>query len=731
MVFSYSFFLSLLLTELFCPIAFNQIFLCLHFALIRSVNLKNLFLIIWGILLSINIFAQAQITRPAFTKSIIDFGAVPNDGKDDTWAFIKAGKYFNNLWDINGVPLAQGNQNFSFTKYSGKLVIPSGVYLVGKQVSIPAAGLNTTYGAVFGYPKANGPIRFAPGWAYKAGLELISINEVDQFSIIGMGKTTPVIKYNDGLAIGYFNSNGQPVWFPASAYGLNYGVTIGSFLEAKNCKNIFIENIAVDGNNTPTLDGGKTMYNGGWVSDLIQRGATGAYFLNTKNVTLNKLNIHHMTLDGILFQDFYKDTLLYPKQAFSNLLITDTKCDYNRRQGFSWVGGRKVTVKNSSFNHTGTTASGIAAGNPGAGVDIEPEADGTTLLLCVDGTFTNCQFINNKGCALVNDETAGRSKNMLFSNCTFWDVEGYSVWVKGRSFTFKNCKIWGGFVFGNNGEVAGEETRFYNCDFADEEMPGKKGIYNTDFALIESWQYAKRLLFSNCSFRTIHPKQRLAAIYSKSKEEVDFTVFSFCKFSVNYGNENDLLFGCVFDGNTSFNNIGKQVGIMSMNGIIFKGSNDAKKPYTFNLQGNTILKPANTNGPQLTQFVIGRSSTGNLNLGYLNFMVGAQSCLFSHWDQTIDIGKNASFINKGQLAMLNGNINLEGKFKLEAGSHTAFFNPVNFNSSTGQAPELSYNNASHFDVNESWKKNLDGLGKGQPISNMKFSKKIKLSKVNQ
>jgi hypothetical protein len=146
------------------------------------------------------------------------------------------------------------------------------------------------------------------------------------------------------LAIGYFNSNGQPVWFPASAYGLNYGVTIGSFLEAKNCKNIFIENIAVDGNNTPTLDGGKTMYNGGWVSDLIQRGATGAYFLNTKNVTLNKLNIHHMTLDGILFQDFYKDTLLYPKQAFSNLLITDTKCDYNRRQGFSWVGGRKVNV---------------------------------------------------------------------------------------------------------------------------------------------------------------------------------------------------------------------------------------------------------------------------------------------------------------------------------------------------------------------------------------------------
>jgi len=38
-------------------------------------------------------------------------------------------------------------------------------------------------------------------------------------------------------------------------------------------------------------------------------------------------------------------------------------------------------------------------------------------------------------------------------------------------------------------------------------------------------------------------------------------------------------------------------------------------------------------------------------------------------------------------------------------------------------------NSSTFGVKESGIKNLDGLGKGQPISNMKFSKKIKLSKV--
>ncbi len=675
-------------------------------------------------------FAQAVISRPAFAKSILDFGAIPNDGKDDTWAFIKAGKYFNNLWDINGVPLTKGTQNFRTTQYSGKLVIPSGTYLAGKQIDIPPNGLNTTYGAVFGYPAANEAITYPPGWAHKAGLELISITGVDEFMIIGMGKTMPVIKYNDGLVVGYFNSKGEPVWFPASEYQQNYGLSVGSFLDAKNCKNISVENIAIDGNNTPISAGGKTFYNGGWDLELIQKGAIGTSFLNTQNVTLKKLDIHHMTLDGVLFQDFYKDTLAYKNQPLSNLYISDIKCDYNRRQGFSWCGGRKLTVMNSTFNHTGTTTSGIAGGNPAAGLDIEPEADGISLLLCVDGTFTNCEFINNKGCGLVNDGTAGRSKNVQFINSIFHDVEGYSVMVKGRSFVFKNCKIWGGFLSGNDGEVAGEETKFYNCDFADEELPQKKGIYNTDFALIESWQYSKRLFFSNCTFRTIHEKQRLAAIFTKATKEADFTVFENCKFDVTYGNENDVMFGCVFDGNTSIINKGKNVEIISMSGMIFKGSKDQKKPFTFNLQGNTILSPANSNGLQLPQFVIGRSNTGNLNLGYLNFIIGAQSCLFGYWDQTIDIGKNATFINNGQLAMLSGNINLDGKFKLEDGSHTAFFNPVNFNNSAEPEAELSYKNGSQFGVKEAWIKSLDGLGKGQHISNMNFSNKIKVSKLN-
>ncbi|MEO7266078.1 MAG: right-handed parallel beta-helix repeat-containing protein [Ferruginibacter sp.] len=689
--------------------------------------MKNLFLILFIFIFTHENYSQAIINKPAFSKSIIDFGAIPNDGKDDTWAFIKAGKYFSNEWDINGVPLKKGRVNLSYVTHSGKLVINPGEYQVGRQITVPSGGLNTTYGKVFGYPAATAPLSFDAGNAFKAGLEIISLQDVDQFMITGMGSTAPVIKYNNGLVIGYFNNKGEPMWFPASAYDGKYCVNIGNFLSVINCKNISVENLSVDGNNIPSVSGGKTVYNGGWASDLIQMGASGLYLLNTKNVSLTKLNIHHMTLDGIVFQDYYKDTITHPGQPLSNLLISDTKCDYNRRQGFSWVGGRKVSVINSSFNHTGTTVNGIASGNPGAGVDIEPEADGINLLYCIDGIFANCEFINNRGCALVNDESALRSRNMKFFDCIFHDVDGYSVWVKGRSFIFKNCKIWGGFVYGNNGEVPGEETRFYNCDFADEEMPGKKGIYNAGYALIESWQSACRLFFADCTFRTLHDKQRLAAIYTRDTAENKFSVFSNCSFTASNGNAINVLFGCIFDGNTSIIKRGKQVETFLLNGLIFKGSSNAGKSYNFNLDGNIMFQMANSNGPGLTQFIIGRSSTGKQNLGYLKFTIGPQSCVYGYWNQTIDIGKNSTFINKGQLAILSGNINLEGKLNLEAGSHSAFFHPINFNSGNKTA-QINYQNSSSFGIGETWKKGLEGLGGGLPLSAHKINTGIKLTK---
>lgn len=689
----------------------------------------KLFLFTVTFFVSLRAAPQAVITKMPFVKTIGDFGAVPNDSKDDSWAFIKAGKYFSNLWDINGVPLQKGKINFSYAQYSGQLIIPSGKYLVGKQIAIPATGLSTTYGNLFGSPKANAPLTFAAGSSFRVGLELIKIENVDQFQLTGTGITAPIIQYNDGLVIGYFNNKAEPIWYPESAYEGKHFANVGSFIDVVNCKNIVLQNISIDGNNYETK--GKTMYNGGWRADGIQLGASGAVFVNTKKVTITKMDVHHMTLDGLIFNDFYRDSLRFPKQEMSNVYIADSKFDYNRRQGFSWVGGRKLTVVNSSFSHTGTSVNsvGVARGNPGAGLDIEAESDGTNLLYCIDGSFTNCSFVNNRGLALGNDITAGRSKNMTFMNSIFHDVDGYSVWIKGRSFTFRNCKIWGGFAYGNDGKLEGEETKFYNCDFADEELPSRPGVFNKGFALVESWSVAKRLSFFDCTFRTLHAEQRLTAIYTPEKTESAFTVFSNCSFVSKVGGNINVLFGCIFNGNTNIKNLGKQDEIFSLNGFIAKGSSLANQPYSFNVSGKVFLSPANSNGPGLTQFVIGRSQQGKANKGYLNFTIGTESCLYGYWSQVIDIGQNSVLLNNGQLAMLSGTINLDGKLKLNEGSNTAFFTPVIFNSSFDKRAELTYEKASRFGVSDRWKTKLAGLGPGLPFSGIAVPPKIKVVKA--
>lgn len=688
----------------------------------------------------LTVFAQAVISKPvtaASRKTIRDFGAVPNDGKDDTWAFIKAGKYFSNLWDINGVPLKTGKVNFSYAAYSAVLEIPQGLYLVGKQIDVPAAGISTTYGKIFGYLPANAPVNFPGKGRHKGGLEILTLsnaaNDIDQVVIKGTGTVPPVIKYNDGLSIGYFNDKGVAQFLTDANYNPVYGASAGTFLLVQNCKNIMLENIEINGNNVSVESKGKTIYGGANGTHLIQMGASGAYIINTKNVSLNKLNIHHMTLDGIMYQDYYKDPKKFPNQANSNLSIKNTITDYNRRQGFSWVGGRGVVIENSTFNNTGMSVSGIATGNPGAGVDIEPEQDlNGNELWCMDGRFINCEFVNNKGNALVNDMTGRRTLSVLFENCKFHDVEGYAVWVKGRAITFNNCKIWGGFVHGNNAVDANEATRFNNCDFADEEISGRPGIYNAGYALLESWNVSKRMQFTNCSFRTIHTDQRLITVSTASTEEREFTIFTDCSFTAGIatkGNEN-MLFGCVFDKKNRLVNLNpEKVETFFANGVIFSGSNEMAAPNEFLMEGKVLLSVANTNGKKLQQFVLGRDRAGGIGMdGYLNFLIGNKSCLYAYWEQTIDIGKNAGFINKkgGQLVILSGTLNNSGKISLEDDSNTAFLNPISIN--TAGAAKFYYNKNAKMQIDPFWNNRLGGpggLGTGRPMGQMKMSSNTK------
>jgi hypothetical protein len=656
-------------------------------------------------------FSQAVITNTPVIKDIkIDFGAVGDGIADDTWAFIKAGKYFSNRWDINGSPLLSG-ANINYAVNSGQLNIPSGTYKVGKQVSVPCGGLTTTYGAVFGYGGTTAAVSRAANTSFKYGFELIVLdNNINQMKIVGTGVTKPVIVYSTGLYLGYFNCSGTAQYNTTNGA---YVTNIGSFISAANCQNLAVQNIDLNGNNQPA----NTNYGGSWdVGEGIQTGGSGLYLTNVQKISLTDMNIKYMTLDGVVIQDYYKDPSVFPGQPTTDAVLSNIVCDYNRRQGFSWVGGRNVLVQNSKFNNTGVTTKGTDGfGNPGAGVDIEPESDGTNWLWCMDGVFTNCEFINNEGCAMVCDEAAARAKTVTFNFCTFHDVSGYSVWSKGKAFTFNDSKVWGGFVYGNSGTVAGEETRFFRCDFADEEVVSRPGVYNAGYALVESWQTSKKMLFDNCTFRTLHANQRLAAVITPSSAEADYNVFSNCQFTVSsISNGDNILFGIAFDkNNTIISNNTSAFETINLNGVVFTGSTDPCNPYTFKMSGQVKLFPANSNGWNLTQFQLGRRGLGTSNTdGFCDFLISEKSCLYTYWSQTIDVGKNSRFINgpNGQLVTLDGTFNNAGKIIFDDNSYSAFNYAWQVNTAATGAPEFYFHKNAHMAVNSTWVPVFGGWG---------------------
>jgi Secretion system C-terminal sorting domain/Concanavalin A-like lectin/glucanases superfamily len=684
-------------------------------------------------------------TTPASKKSILDFGAIPNDGLDDTWAFIKAGRYFSNQWNINGAPLGNGAVNVNYTINSAELEIPTGTYNVGKQVILRNyAGAATTYGQVFNAPLATTPVlnnlfgSTNTESFFKYGFELIDLFNVDKLSIKGVGTVKPVIKYNDSLCIGYFDSTGNGHFWPTDTEYLNYQYqcSIGSFVNARNCKNIAVTNLDIDGSNTPfnAATNKGTIYKGGYGPSLIQAGGSGVFLTNTQNVTLQYLDIHHMTLDGLVLNDYYKDPAVYTaSQPLSNLLADNLVCDNNRRQGFSWIGGKNILVSNSKFNNTSrsVTAVPLAAGNPAAGIDIEPEKDANGVqLLCADGIFNNCEAVNNRGCALVNSVQPLMSVNCTFNSCTFHDIDGYSVWAIGRNYTFNNSKIWGGFVYGNSGNVAGEETKFYGCDFADEELGG---IYAGQATLAESFGSAKRLLFSGCTFTTKHPNVRLFSLYAPAAGEADFHVISNCTFT-NTANSYagtagaNYLFGCTFDGTNTFTNSNTTVEqVFSTNRLVFTGGADPCAPYQFNLNGKIFFMQANANqDPQLAiPLIMGRNGIGSTaNSGYFNFNINDKSCLYTFWSSVYDIGMNSTFSNNagGQWCMLGGagaSINNSGKIILNENSHTNFFNnPPNMAINTQLAgnPEFYYHKNAQMGLNATWTGYPSFVGIGTPVA---------------
>jgi len=474
--------------------------------------LIRLFSIVFVFVLSFKSIAQTYIV-----KDIKFFGAKGDGKTNDHDAFEKAAAFFNTR------------------KGAGKLIISKGSYIVGKQLF--TGGKN-------GKP------------AYD-GADVFYISGVSNFAI--EGQQGAKIKYTAGLKYGAFNpETGKP--HEQSGYFVNwaYAAKIGHCIFIDKSEGVTISSIELDGTN-------QSVVLGGTYGDVgRQLPHYGIFIQNSRSIKVEKVNLHHFALDGICVANVATNQK-------DDIQFSDSRFEYNSRQGFSWIGGNDLKVTNCKFNHTGQ---GKFNSPPGAGVDIEAEYGPIR-----NGIFENCEFANNKGCALVAD--SGDSGNCSFKNCTFWGVENWSIWITKPAYTFTGCKIYGSIVHGYDSPNDKDATKYINCHFEDKPY---KGIEPYGGFLIES-NNMRRVAFTNCTL--VANKKKLFWIFAptsyKPEEKYQLTNCTvICKTSYGPNDFAAILRGvryknCVFEFKDPQ---AKKKG---------NGLNDCCEAYNVDLGGNKIV----------------------------------------------------------------------------------------------------------------------------------------------
>lgn len=386
------------------------------------------------LLLFLLFFGNAVLGQSYITRDIKSFGAKGDGKTNDHEAFQRAAAFFN----------ARGG--------NGKLVISKGTYIVGKQVF----NRNTTSIPVY------------------QGSDVLGFEGIKNLTIIGQPGNK--IKFKKGLFFGAFDpKTGKPYKHSEGFFAKTpYLAVIGHAIYLHKCTNITIQDVELDGNNSEIVLGGTYGDTG------YQVPHSGIFVLNSRKVTVNKVYSHHFGQDGIMIGNETGESPVKDEIVLSNSVF-----EFNSRQGFSWIGGNDMLVVNCKFNHTGM---GKFKSAPSAGVDIEAER-GTIR----NGKFIKCEFINNAGVGMVAD--SGPSSNCLFTDCLFWGVNTWSVWINKPSFKIVNSKIYGSFVHGYDAQTDAEATIFQSCHFEDKPYQGKEPFGNF---LIET-NGKRRVRFDNCT----------------------------------------------------------------------------------------------------------------------------------------------------------------------------------------------------------------------------------------
>lgn len=371
--------------------------------------------------------------------NVLDFGADPTGATNSTDAFSAA----------SAAIMAAGG---------GKLVIPKGLYTVGKQTFAGATGL---------------------GYAYQ-GVNVIDIQNCTSPVVIqGNGA---VLKLAGGLRFGAFNPvTGAPFASTPPFYDADYAASIGQIINIFNCNSVSISDLELDGNITNQIIGGQ------WGDTGRQLAARGIYEQENDNVLVQNVYSHHHGLDG--FET--KRTVTASTVTVYPHTYINCQSYYNGRQGLSWTGGNNLTMIDCDLSHTGKN--GVVYSAPGAGIDIEPESS-----LGKNGTFINCRFYDNAGVGML--ASTGPSSDCAFYNCQMIGTTNWSGWAQAPAasgYRFHDCKIVGAWVWPGGSTDPELAAKWFGCKFLMSPADSPSGvIYGTRMDLDSS----TNVLYKGCVF---------------------------------------------------------------------------------------------------------------------------------------------------------------------------------------------------------------------------------------
>lgn len=334
------------------------------------------------------------------------------------------------------------------------------------------------------------------------------LNDKSHFFFIGLNNIS--IKGEQGTVIsikGDFHKKSE--WeIKDRNFGYSFDHQI-SFI-FRQCKNITIEDIEINGNCDKMTHGANTVENTaygflfGYTTDDI-----------VENVVMRNCYIHHMSTDGVCWKGkgggFYGENL---------------KLKNNGRCAMSIVQGKNMRFVNCEFSETGVTGK-YESHSPNTGVDIENESYNTIENI----VFKKCKFEKNKNTQFVatgfDGVGAGRSTNIHLDSCYFEEnrqiepVRDRAVMMTTDNSSITNSTIIGTLNFDINGcNVNGQPD---------------KGVTISN-CIIKSSGYGIRL---NCEFKVRIEKCTIEQLPNLDKES--------CKLNYPFisGGPN-----VIFEGNT-------------------------------------------------------------------------------------------------------------------------------------------------------------------------------------